>query len=133
MLTIDPARSALLVIDFQERLMPAIDQAGQRLDQAARLIRAAEVLGLPRHVTEQNPARLGGTVPMLEIPAGEAMAKMDFDAARDPAIAAALAVNPESLGHLAPWFLGAAVTCWVAGFDVLYALLDPRLRRGGRV
>lgn len=91
MLTIDPARSDLLVIDFQERLMPAIDQAGQRLDQAARLIRAAEVLGLPRHVTEQNPARLGGTVPMLEIPAGEAMAKMDFDAARDPAIAAALA------------------------------------------
>ena len=91
MLTIDPARSALLVIDFQDRLMPAIDQSEARLAQADRLIRAADLLGLPRHVTEQNPARLGGTVPALGIPASEALPKMDFDATRDPAIAAALA------------------------------------------
>lgn len=91
MLTIDPARSALLMIDYQARLMPAIDQANLRLAQAARLIRAAEVLDLPRHVTEQNPAKLGGTVPDLDLALGEALAKMDFDATRDPAIAAALA------------------------------------------
>ncbi|MDX5401141.1 MAG: isochorismatase family protein, partial [Rhodobacterales bacterium] len=91
MLTIDPARSSLLVIDFQDRLMAAIDQADLRIAQAARLIRAAEVLGLPRHVTEQNPEKLGGTVPALDIPAGAALAKMDFDATRDAAIAAALA------------------------------------------
>jgi nicotinamidase-related amidase len=91
MLTIDPARSALLVIDFQARLMPAIDQSEARLAQAHRLIRAAEHLDLPRHVTEQNPAKLGGTVPALAIPAAEARPKMHFDATRDPAIAAALA------------------------------------------
>ena len=90
MLTIDPARSALLMIDYQARLMPAIDQADLRLAQAARLIRAAEVLGLPRHVTEQNPAKLGGTVPDLDLAPGKALVKMDFDATRDPAIAAAL-------------------------------------------
>lgn len=44
-------------------------------------------------------------------------------------IAAALAVEPESLGHLAPWLLGAAVTCWVAGFDVIYALQDVEVDR----
>jgi nicotinamidase-related amidase len=91
MLTIDPARSALLVIDYQARLMPAIDLGDLRLEQAQRLVRAAAVLGLPRHVTEQNPARLGGTVPALGIAADEALAKMDFDATRDAAIAAALA------------------------------------------
>jgi nicotinamidase-related amidase len=91
MLTIDPARSSLLVIDVQDRLMAAIDQADLRIAQAARLIRAADVLGLPRHVTEQNPEKLGGTVPALGITAGAALAKMDFDATRDPAIAAQLA------------------------------------------
>lgn len=48
-------------------------------------------------------------------------------------IAAALAVNPASLGHLAPWLLGAAVTCWVAGFDVLYALQDVEVDRKERL
>ncbi len=42
-------------------------------------------------------------------------------------VAAAIAVNPESLSHLAPWMLGAAVVCWVAGFDVIYALQDVEI------
>ena len=88
---IDPARSALLIIDFQDRLMPAIDQSETRLANAARLIRAAGLLGLPRHVTEQNPRGLGPTVAALGIPPGEALPKMSFDALRDPAIATRLA------------------------------------------
>jgi len=90
MLTIDPARSALLVIDFQGRLMSAIDQAETRIANAARLIRAAEVMGIQRHVTEQNPQGLGSTVDTLGIGPGEAMAKMSFDSLRDPVIAAKL-------------------------------------------
>jgi len=88
---IDPTRSALLVIDYQARLMPAIDQPELRLANAARLIRAAEILGLPRLVTEQNPQKLGGTVEALVIPPGEALAKTCFDALRDPVIASRLA------------------------------------------
>lgn len=87
---IDPDRSALLVIDLQARLMPAIDQSDLRLANAARLIRAAEALNIRRHITEQNPRGLGGTLEALDIPPGEALAKMDFDATRDPAIAARL-------------------------------------------
>ncbi|MFD1193125.1 isochorismatase family protein [Seohaeicola saemankumensis] len=87
---IDPARSALLVIDVQARLMPAIDQAAIRIGNTARLIKAAQMLGLPRHVTEQNPARLGATIPELEIAPGEALPKMTFDSLRDPAIATRL-------------------------------------------
>ncbi|MEE4346538.1 MAG: isochorismatase family protein [Paracoccaceae bacterium] len=88
---IDPDRCALLVIDLQGRLMPAIDQSELRLANAARLIRAAEALNIRRHVTEQNPRGLGGTVAALDIPADEALPKMSFDSLRDPAIAARLA------------------------------------------
>lgn len=88
---IDPARSALLVIDVQARLMPAIDAAAVRIANTQRLVRAARLLGLPLHVTEQNPAGLGGTIPELEVPAGEALPKMSFDSLRDPVIAARLA------------------------------------------
>ncbi len=40
-------------------------------------------------------------------------------------IAAAIAVNPESLSHTpALWLIAAMVLAWVAGFDVIYALQD---------
>ena len=39
--------------------------------------------------------------------------------------AAAVAVNPDAVAHLpALWVLTAMVLCWVAGFDVIYALQD---------
>ncbi len=87
---IDPDRCRLLVIDFQARLMPAIDQADTRIAHASRLIRAAEIIGVPRLVTEQNPRGLGATVSTLGIPAGEALGKMSFDSMGDPAITARL-------------------------------------------
>lgn len=88
---IDRDNALLLVIDFQARLMPAIHEADNRIAYATRLIRGAEILGLPRVVTEQNPRGLGGTVPGLGIPEGEALAKSSFDSTADPAIAARLA------------------------------------------
>jgi 4-hydroxybenzoate polyprenyltransferase len=39
-------------------------------------------------------------------------------------IAAAIAVQPEALEHLPVWLLSSAVLCWVAGFDIIYALQD---------
>lgn len=40
-------------------------------------------------------------------------------------LAAAIAVNPASLsGVPALWFMAAMVVCWVAGFDIIYALQD---------
>lgn len=44
-------------------------------------------------------------------------------------VLAAVAVNPQALEGLSPWLLGAAVTCWVAGFDVIYALQDVEVDR----
>lgn len=39
-------------------------------------------------------------------------------------IAAVIAVQPEVLEHPSIWLLSGAVLCWVAGFDIIYALQD---------
>jgi nicotinamidase-related amidase len=62
MLTIDPKRSLLLVVDFQSRLMPAIDKGVTVVRNANRLIGAAKLFGIPRLFTEQNAKGLGRTV-----------------------------------------------------------------------
>ncbi|MBN8974785.1 MAG: isochorismatase family protein, partial [Rhizobiales bacterium] len=62
MLTIDPKRSILLVIDFQSRLMPAIHGGDVAVRNANRLIEAAKLCDIPRLFTEQNPKGLGSTV-----------------------------------------------------------------------
>ncbi len=58
---LDRERTALVVVDFQERLLPSI--AGQQglILRTARLIRGARLLQLPILVTEQYPQGLGHT------------------------------------------------------------------------
>lgn len=78
--TIDPARSLLVLIDIQARLMPAIAEAEGIVANARRLKEAAGLLGVPVLLTEQNPVALGPTVPQLA--GGETIAKMAFDVTR---------------------------------------------------
>jgi len=81
---LDRRRSILCLIDLQERLMPAIDGGPDVIANAGRLLSAAEELGVPVLMTEQNPAGLGPTVPELARPEGDVpvVAKMEFDACR---------------------------------------------------
>jgi nicotinamidase-related amidase len=55
-------RSALVVIDIQERLMPAIAEGDSVVHRAAVLIEAARTLEVPVIATEQYPKGLGPTV-----------------------------------------------------------------------
>jgi nicotinamidase-related amidase len=82
--TLDRSRSVLALIDFQEKLMPAISDGEEAVANAGRLLAAAEQLGVPVVMTEQNPKGLGGTVPELARPDGTipVVAKMEFDATR---------------------------------------------------
>jgi nicotinamidase-related amidase len=77
--------SVLLVVDLQERLMPAIAGADGVLANAGRLVRAATRLGEDVCATEQNPAGLGPTVEAVAdlLPAA-AVAKTTFAADVDP-------------------------------------------------
>jgi isochorismate hydrolase len=58
-LTVDEA--VLVVIDMQERLLPAIARNESISEQACKLIRFAKIAGIPVLVTEQQ--NLGATVP----------------------------------------------------------------------
>jgi nicotinamidase-related amidase len=73
-----------LVIDFQSRLMPAIDDAAAVVANARRLLDAAELLGVPMLFTEQNADGLGPTMPELRAPAAGLFHKMTFDACGMP-------------------------------------------------
>lgn len=54
--------SCLLVVDLQERLMPAVAQADEIVANAIWLIRIAQRLGVPILASEQYPQGLGRTV-----------------------------------------------------------------------
>lgn len=83
MLTIDRDASALLIIDFQSRLMPAIEDGVALVANARRLLQAAEILDVPILFTEHNAGGLGPTLPELAAFANGRMAqKMTFDACR---------------------------------------------------
>lgn len=78
--------SVLLLVDLQERLMPAIAEAESVLANAGRLSEAAAALGVPRVRTEQAPDGLGPTVASLAEPGVPVIAKTSFDAAACPGL-----------------------------------------------
>ncbi|MBL3592964.1 MAG: hydrolase [Synergistaceae bacterium] len=59
---IDAEKALLLVIDFQEKLVPAIEGAENVQKNIDILVKAAVTLRLPLKVTEQYPKGLGPTV-----------------------------------------------------------------------
>jgi nicotinamidase-related amidase len=78
---LDPENSQLVLVDYQQRLMPALHGGPQALAHACLLAQVARVLAVPVFTTEQNPAGLGPTVDPLRALVGPALSKMDFSAA----------------------------------------------------
>jgi nicotinamidase-related amidase len=60
-LKIHRAKAGLVVIDVQERLLPAIHEHERVLQNAIRLIKGAGLLKMPVFMTEQYPKGLGRT------------------------------------------------------------------------
>ncbi len=59
---LDRARSALLLVDIQEKLFPAIEGGPDVAARAKLLVDAANVLGVPVLISEQYPGGLGKTI-----------------------------------------------------------------------
>lgn len=55
----------LLIIDIQEKLVPAISQGQMVIKNTNLLIKAASIMDIPIVVTEQYPKGLGSTVPEI--------------------------------------------------------------------
>jgi nicotinamidase-related amidase len=89
---INRKQAGLVVIDIQERLLPAIFERERVVQNSVRLIKGAGILGVPVFVTEQYRKGLGATVP--EIPAAMSgfapMEKLAFSACGDPCFVPAL-------------------------------------------
>jgi nicotinamidase-related amidase len=73
-------KSALLVIDIQERILPVIHQHEVVVENTNKLIKGFRVLGLPIFHTEQYPKGLGPTVSAIqdELENNEAIQKLTF-------------------------------------------------------
>ncbi|WP_028535193.1 hydrolase [Paludibacterium yongneupense] len=89
---IERARSVLLCIDIQEKLLPAVEDCAGLLQRAQWLISVSHDCGLPLIFSEQYPAGLGRTRPeLLAIaPAAPILEKVAFSCVRVSAL-------PESL------------------------------------
>lgn len=74
-------RSGLLVIDLQEKLVPAIPSGENVVRETVRLANAAAILGVPAAATVQYPKGLGGLVSPLDELFPEPAEKLDFSAA----------------------------------------------------
>lgn len=76
------ATAALVVVDLQERLLPAIFEKERVLQNALRLIQGAAALQVPVLVTEQYRKGIGPTVPEVAaaVPGFAPMEKLAFSA-----------------------------------------------------
>jgi nicotinamidase-related amidase len=74
--------TAALIIDFQEKLVPAIANNEEVVAKAALFCAGLKELGVPMAVTQQYTKGLGDTVPAIKEAIGEfeAMEKMSFSA-----------------------------------------------------
>lgn len=78
--TLDPNRTALVIVDLQETFRPHIHRFDAILARTVVAIHAATLLGLPILVTEQVPEKLGKTMPEITgaLPANEPLKKSAF-------------------------------------------------------
>lgn len=80
---LDSLESQLVLVDYQERLMPAIFEAETVLANARVLARAAQLLEVPVWGTEQNPSKLGANDAQLRALCQKTLAKMQFSAVEE--------------------------------------------------
>lgn len=80
MATLSTHDSMVLLVDMQSALLPAIDGSEALLARATRLLRAAQLLGVPVFATEHCAGKIGGTHPDLAPLADHIIHKTHFDA-----------------------------------------------------
>lgn len=80
---LDASQSQLVLVDYQERLMPALFEGQAALAQARRLAQIAQMLDVPVWGTEQNPSRLGPNDAQLRALCRRTLAKMHFSAVEE--------------------------------------------------
>jgi len=79
----DADESQLVLIDYQDKLLPAMWEGQACWDNALKLAQAAHLLGLPVWGTEQNPSGLGSLPPAMKALCRQTLSKMQFSACEE--------------------------------------------------
>ena len=84
--------AVLVLIDFQERLMPAMENNEELAASVIKLIKGCNIMGVPKLVTQQYTKGLGPTIPGIHEALGqyEPLEKTSFSAMEEPVFAKAL-------------------------------------------
>jgi nicotinamidase-related amidase len=98
--TIDPRRCVLVLVDYQERLLPAIPAGVEAIARAVRLADAARELGIRVVGTEENPAGLGANAGAIRERCDRTLAKNHFDACADGLVEALRAPGGDLPGEV---------------------------------
>jgi len=88
----------LVLVDYQDKLMPAIHQGDRVLANALRLAKMAKLLNLPVFGTEQYPEKLGSNHAELKTYCQKTLSKMHFGACDDGLIEI-LRAPPKPMGN----------------------------------
>ncbi|WP_066455430.1 isochorismatase family protein [Castellaniella caeni] len=83
------SKSLLLIVDMQEKLLPAIHDTEALRGRVTRLAQAARLLSVPVWATEHWPQKIGPTHPDLAAQVDRIVAKTHFNACREPEFLAA--------------------------------------------
>ena len=77
-----PENTRLIIVDIQERLLPALHENQAFLAACRQFITGANLLGVPHIITEQYPKGLGATVPDIALltPDAPKFSKTQFSA-----------------------------------------------------
>jgi nicotinamidase-related amidase len=122
-----PEQCALLVVDIQERMMPAIPARDEVVKNAVLLMKAAALLHVPMLATTQYAAKIGGLLPEIEAGLGGVVPldKLEFGCFDNPAIAEAAKRLPREINTL--------VVCGVETHICIYQTVLSGLLQGYRM
>jgi nicotinamidase-related amidase len=80
---LNPDTSLVLIIDMQEKLMPAMHGASAQIATVARLAQCAHIMGIPVWATEHVVEKIGTTVDPIGEQIHKRLYKTCFDATRE--------------------------------------------------
>jgi len=123
---LDPARSVLVLVDYQAKLLPAIHEGRRVLANALRLAEAARLLGIRVVATEENPAGLGPNDAAIRSRSDATLAKRHFDACGD-GLLALLARTGDASRFSAPSAEAPRLHAVIAGCETHVCLMQTAL------
>ncbi|HIJ78680.1 MAG: isochorismatase family protein [Desulfobulbaceae bacterium] len=120
-------KSALVVIDIQERMMPAIPARDEVIKNSVLLMKAANIMQVPVVATTQYLPRIGPLLPEVRAELGEraALDKVEFSCFANGAINDAIKQLPKAINTL--------IICGVETHICVYQTVLAGLMNGYRM